>query len=377
MATEVSIEGRTSPEHNQTAEDRLNELVKVASAKEAVKDYAAAADLYSQATELQVEMNGEMAVANADLLYAYGKCLYHVAVSKSDVLGSQIPTSASAERKTEQTVKSSTDTPGDPADLPTKSALGQGGNDEGVPDQRQTQPYFQFTGDENFDDSDEEDASDAEEDGADDEDDFANAFETLDLARILFQRRLEETAPSSRGSGNDDDQGPTIQRLKERLADTHDLQAEISLEGEKFADAVSDLRAALELKQPLYPLEDPVIAECHYKLSLALEFSSVIRPERGEPQPTDNTETSIDSATRKDAEKHMELAIESCKLKISKAEQRLNSGDMDDAEKASFLKKNIDDVNDIVSDMEQRVCTLFSLILQSDFYLCLVLSFII
>src|SRR5271156_3767717 len=70
-----------------TPQERLTDLIAQATAAYAIKDYSPAAELYSQATELQAEMNGEMAVENADLLYSYGKCLYFVAVSNSDVLG--------------------------------------------------------------------------------------------------------------------------------------------------------------------------------------------------------------------------------------------------------------------------------------------------
>src|SRR5256885_6737092 len=67
--------------------DQLEDLIARATAAYAIKDYSPAAELYSQATELQAEMNGEMALENAELLYSYGKCLYFVAVSNSDVLG--------------------------------------------------------------------------------------------------------------------------------------------------------------------------------------------------------------------------------------------------------------------------------------------------
>src|SRR5436305_963427 len=66
---------------------QLTDLVARATAKYAIKDYEPAAELYSQATALQAEINGEMALENAELLYSYGKCLYFVAVSNSDVLG--------------------------------------------------------------------------------------------------------------------------------------------------------------------------------------------------------------------------------------------------------------------------------------------------
>ena len=69
---------------------QLDDLRAQATLKYSVKDYDAAAELYSQATELQAELNGEMSAQNADLLYAYGRCLYHCAVKNSDVLGSKV-----------------------------------------------------------------------------------------------------------------------------------------------------------------------------------------------------------------------------------------------------------------------------------------------
>ena len=69
---------------------QFDDLKAQATLKYSVKDYDAAAELYSQATELQAELNGEMSAKNADLLYAYGRCLYHVAVKNSDVLGSKV-----------------------------------------------------------------------------------------------------------------------------------------------------------------------------------------------------------------------------------------------------------------------------------------------
>lgn len=69
---------------------QLDDLKARATLKYSIKDYDAAAELYSEATELQAELNGEMSSLNADLLYKYGRCLFHVAVKNSDVLGLQV-----------------------------------------------------------------------------------------------------------------------------------------------------------------------------------------------------------------------------------------------------------------------------------------------
>jgi HAT1-interacting factor 1 len=334
---------------------RLTDLTTRAAAKDAVKDFNAAAELYSQATELQVELNGEMSVENADILYAYGKSLYNVAVSKSDVLGSKIPadhtlpenaTSSGSTSTNEGLVKSAIASSASKASFDTE--------EQAQTKSHGNQQYFQFTGDDNFDDSE----SDEEEDRVnadEDEDDFANAFEVLDLARILLLKKLDETETRSIEKQKSAGMPPDISRIKERLADIYDLQAEISLEGERFADAVSDLRTALELKEALFPLEDPSVAECHYKLSLALEFSSVTRQE-DEGQPSnDGKVASIDTAMRDEAVKHMEAAIESCKIRMRQEEQKLSNGEITEEDKITAVRRKIANVKEIVADMEQRV----------------------
>ena len=127
-----------------------------------------------------------------------------------------------------------------------------------------SKPFFQFTGDDNFVDSDEEDEEEENgEAGEEEEDDFANAFEVLDLARILYLKKLEaaEESNTDKGKGKSADLPADLKHIKERLADTYDLQAEISLEGERFSDAVNDLRTALDLRNTMFPFEDPSVAE--------------------------------------------------------------------------------------------------------------------
>jgi len=62
----------------------------------------------------------------------------------------------------------------------------------------------------------------------------------LDLSRVLFNKKLDElneAAAAAEGKGKEkaEDEGdiPAVRHIKERLADTHDLLAEISLENER------------------------------------------------------------------------------------------------------------------------------------------------
>ncbi|KAF3492051.1 tetratricopeptide repeat domain-containing protein [Arthroderma uncinatum] len=347
---------------------QLAQLIKLASANEATKDYGKAVDLYSQAAELQAEINGDMAPENADILYSYGKCLYHVGVSKSDVLGAKMPqaTTEPAGGSSSKTGKTSTEEEGLSSSI-IKDALAkrmeEGGEGEGLggPSAGQSKtgatPLFQFIGDENLEASDDEEDDDEDEGGKggeeeEEDDDFANAFEILDLSRVLYERQRSELEQDKEKNEE------KLRQVKERLADTYDLQAEISLEGERFPDAATDLQSSLRIKEELYSLEDPIIAECYYKLSLAMEFSSVMKKEGEEDDQANDAEPQYDPAARERAAGYMEMAIKSCKGRIAKEEARIESIGAEDAEAVSKIKRNMEDVKEIVSDMEQRLVDL-------------------
>lgn len=361
-------EGMSSAVNNDSSA-RLNDLTAQATLKYSIKDYNAAAELYSQATELQAELNGEMSSQNADLLYAYGRCLYHVAVRNSDVLGSKVAGEKREEgaKKPGSQIQKKGKTVSEVEDsrkradqeIITKVVETKDEENGARENKEEIRPYFQFTGDENFDISDEEEDGVERngEDGApeEEEDDFVNAYEVLDLARVLLLRRLEEAEVGKAKANIADEAQPTVQ-LKERLADTYDLQAEISLEGERFPSAVVDLKAAVALKEELFPQESSLIAEAHYKLSLALEFSSVTQQKDDNGKAEAGGEAYVDEIIREEAAKEMEAAIASCKLRIKQEEARLGSNvsSNDLRGKSKVTGDDINEVKEMVKDMEQR-----------------------
>ncbi|KAJ5918669.1 hypothetical protein N7466_010661 [Penicillium verhagenii] len=362
MADKQSNSSAQLPAAVQEKRDQLEDLITRATAKDATKDHNSASELYSQATELQAELNGELSPENANLLYAYGKSLYNVAVSKSDVLGSKVAGEPQGQHNKAPSANAS-----------STGATGAGGNsvrgtissaltNESSPVQAESEvplskPFFQFTGDENFVDSDEEDEEDADAGDEEDEDDFANAFEVLDLARILYLKKLEAVEESDNAKGKSTDLSTEVKHIKERLADTYDLQAEISLEAERFSDAVTDLRTALDLRYSLFPFEDPSVAECHYKLSLALEFASVPR-ENEDEEAEDDKEKTVDEKMRKEAAVQMERAIESCKVRMAHEEKKVEIQKHMDEDKLTASKRKIANVKEIIADMEQRLIDL-------------------
>ncbi|KAJ5413360.1 hypothetical protein N7465_005665 [Penicillium sp. CMV-2018d] len=352
-----------SPVSEQEKRTQLDDLIARAAAKDATKDHDSASELYSQATELQAELNGELSPENADLLYAYGKSLYNVAVSKSDVLGSKVAGEQQPHSGTASSTNTSSARSKSTSDSLVQDAIANSMTEKSSsakradrePELTESKPFFQFTGDENFVDSEDEDEETAEQ-GEDDEedDDFANAFEVLDLARVLYLKKLSAAEEDDGGKGKSTEVSSDIKHIKERIADTHDLQAEISLEAERFSEAVTDLRTVLELRNSLYPLEDPSVAECHYKLSLALEFASV--QQGGEEDGNDKPK--VDEEMRKEAATQMEHAIASCKVRMAQEEKKLEAEKDGDEDKATATKRKIANVKEIVIEMEQRLVDL-------------------
>lgn len=124
----------------------------------------------------------------------------------------------------------------------------------------------------------------------------------------------------------------------------------------RFPAAVSDFRAALGYKTELYPFETEIIAEAHYKLSLALEFASITRvKEEGEEEVKDDAEAHVDQAMRDEAAKELEAALESTKAKLYNREVELASTSSPDEN--DITRAQITEVKEIIADMEGRVST--------------------
>jgi ribosomal protein L29 len=117
---------------------------------------------------------------------------------------------------------------------------------------------------------------------------------------------------------------------------------------------VTDFKSSLALKQELHPEESEIVAEAHFKLSLALEFASITRTkEDGEESKNDEDQTHVDQAMRDEAVKELEAAINSTKTKLQNKEVELaTSNSPDDNE---ITRAQIADVKEIIADMEGRV----------------------
>jgi HAT1-interacting factor 1 len=257
-----------TPDQSMSAEDALNsvrislaDLCAKGTSHFAHKNYTEAADYFARASELQAELNGEMDPENAEILFLYGRSLFKVGQSKSDVLGGKAegkkkkPKEAAKSKPKEDTA---TAAPSSELDKIAEDGVALVAKKNGIESNQEDdagpkKPLFQFTGDENFEDSDEEGEvrlnpstqlrcslitlEQDDEGGGDEEeeeDDLAVAFEVLDLARVLYTRKLEQPEEGEEKGKSVGDSSRT-KHIKERLSDTHDLLAEISLENERSA----------------------------------------------------------------------------------------------------------------------------------------------
>lgn len=206
----------------------------------ALKKYEQAVEHYATALELMTNTHGESAPETADLYFSYGKALLENAIAQNSVLG-----------------KERQDTEGED-ELAATATSGNG-------------PILSFSGDAD-DEGGEEDpavdlleqankeieeaeAEEAAEEG-EPEDDFNAAWEVLEMARSIYE-----------GQKDEDDE------TKLKLADTYIALGDISLETEKFDQAITDFTAGLKLKEELLPFSSRHVAEAHYKLSMVLDLT--------------------------------------------------------------------------------------------------------
>ena len=185
---------------------------------------------------------------------------------------------------------------------------------------------------------------------------------------MILIKKLEEIKKSS-GNGKEMCESQDSQLVKERLADTYDLQAEISLEGERFPDAVMDLKSALELKKGLFPQESSLVAEAHFKLSLALELSSGIEQKDENGESDSNNDAHYNESMREEAALEMEEAIASCRIRIEKEKAILFDHSEADrcSGKTKVTKGDIADVTEMIKEMEQRVSDTIILLVKSTY----------
>lgn len=343
----LSTNDSTSSGQPLTTKDELVSLTARATSEYAHKRYTSAAESYSKAVEMQAEMNGEMATQNADLLYAYGRCLYKAAVEKSDVLGARVNETSKPELSDVGKKRKAEHSEG-----PSRKKVKK-------EEPQEDQGNLQFEGDdEDWRDEDDDEAEGAAPAEEEEDDDFAIAYEVLELARVLLEKKLQAVTANDSA---EDDSADFARSAKESLADIHDLQGEIHLENEQFHLAVEDERASLRYKEELHPIESALIAEAHFKLSLSLEFASKTLKVEPDTAPdaeassyTARDDTRPDAKGMEEASLHMEEAIKSTKMRLEKEEGSMVSL-ISSRAKLAAKKRQAAETKEMIVEMEERV----------------------
>ncbi|ORZ35169.1 hypothetical protein BCR44DRAFT_34389 [Catenaria anguillulae PL171] len=274
------------------------------------RNYEHSAMLFSQVAEAYAREFGTVHPKCADVHFRYGRALLNHAIERSGILGDAGQVK-NATGKREKDLLSLVDDSLIPAKDPARFHFSEDNIDgqEGAEDEDDEAQDGQ--GEEREQDQDqeqeEEEDEDQEEDGAPgqdqdediEEDDFEIAFEVLDVARVIYSEMLSggmpldatglpdptpaatPLSPTNKGKAKaTSSSAPSMSAedratlaVKRRYAEVVATLADVSLESESFGQAVDDYSQALVLQSELYAPTDRRLAETHYKLALALEYT--------------------------------------------------------------------------------------------------------
>lgn len=172
--TPAATEGAATPisrdEDPQSIKVSLADLSARGTALYAQRQYEDAAEVFSQASVLQAELNGETAPENAEILFHYGRSLFKVGQSKSDVLGgpaavekkpsapAKAKAKASGKTEVQTSVKSGVSVASNDPDRSENASEKKDGESPATKASgtEEKKALFHFEGDENFDHSSDE-----------------------------------------------------------------------------------------------------------------------------------------------------------------------------------------------------------------------------
>ncbi|KAM3915522.1 nuclear autoantigenic sperm protein [Leptodactylus fuscus] len=221
---EVSTPSTSAEQVNGDDVDaEVKRLMGVGSRNLVMKDVRSAVNAFQEASSLLGKKYGETSDKCADAFYYYGLALLELARMENNVLGNALE--GVPEEEDEES-----DDKEDP-NIPSASNLDEEGED-----------------------SDNEESEEKETE----EDEVGNlqlAWEMLDLCKVIYQRQQDKAA-----------------QLK--AAQAHLKLGEVSVESENYSQAVEDFLACLTIQKEHLEEHDRLLAETHYQLGLAYQYSS-------------------------------------------------------------------------------------------------------
>jgi tetratricopeptide (TPR) repeat protein len=184
------------------SEEQVNKKFEDAKALFRADNYKAAADLFAEVLEAKVSMYGELALECADAYFMYGRSLLLSHKSETDVLGNAVKQQIEEEES-------------DDDDAPPAA---------------------------------EEELEDAQPAQQEDADTAQVAWETLEVARVIYEKYPD---------------------CMLQLSNVHYSLAEFSLETDNILGAIEDFKKCIELREKCLPPHDRMLAEAHYSLGLS------------------------------------------------------------------------------------------------------------
>ncbi|KAI7883693.1 hypothetical protein K492DRAFT_175028 [Lichtheimia hyalospora FSU 10163] len=276
-------------------QQKINTLLEEGNRSLSLNDYETSVEKLGEACQLLDSIHGELAPESGDAYFSYGRALLQHAIQQNTVLGD-------SKRQDEAAATTTVSSETKPK-IPSNSKF-----------------HFEDDGQEEEDQEQDEQQDDEE----DEEDDFQTAWEILDLSRVILEKIDDKET-----------------RLK--LADVHLCLGDVSVETEKFDQALPDYRKALEIKKKLLDQSDRQLAEAHYKLALALEFSTSEEDQAGEEI--------------KNAIQVLKKRIESIQSDATKDDDVKGKGkatSTDDSKEVKEIKQLIVDMEEKVEDLTSR-----------------------
>ncbi|KAL0067242.1 hypothetical protein AAF712_005812 [Marasmius tenuissimus] len=232
------------PEVSEMSAETAIELAKRAFA---LKKYEQSIEYYGRALEVVTEEVGDDSPRVAALYFSYGQALLENAISQNAVLGKE---QQQQDEPEENKASGSKNGP----------ILSFSGDAEEPTEEDPAVDLFAQAAEAVAEAAAAEKEEEEEDDDGEPEDDFNAAWEVFELARAIYEKER------SKDSSNEE--------VALKLADTYIALGDVSLETEKFDQAINDYESALELKKDLLPLSSRQIAEAHYKLCIVLDLTS-------------------------------------------------------------------------------------------------------
>ncbi|CAG9786031.1 unnamed protein product [Diatraea saccharalis] len=250
--------------------DNPSDLLSVGRRHYAVRDFSSAVETLARACEILAKNHGDTADECADAYLWYGKSLLGLSREESGVLGDGVPGVGNADNEDEENEDQEEDDDEEDeknGENAIESEALASELDAPKPESTMKEEESKDAGSEANDSKNEpgpsngevNDESEVNLDNEDDVDNLQLAWEMLDLARSILQRRVQEKGDVP---------------ARSLLAEVYLTLGEVALESETYDKAVIDMQSCLELQKEVYMDYDRRIAETHYQIGLANSLAS-------------------------------------------------------------------------------------------------------